>query len=178
VRPGSRRRWGDETLDLTGAAFLQVNREAAVLLEEHVMSVVGDVAGLRVVDAYCGVGLHARRLARAGASVTGIELDDDAVAAARAAAAPGASFIAGGVETVLPGLLPADLVILNPPRTGLAPEVPEALRAEPPRRIVYISCNPATLARDLQRLGDAYEIDSLRCFDLFPRRRTWRRWWG
>jgi 23S rRNA (uracil1939-C5)-methyltransferase len=166
--PGLPESWGDETLDLSGAAFLQINRSAAALLEEHVMSAAGEVNGCRVVDAYCGVGLHARRLARTGATVIGIELDGDAVSAANQSAPPGASFIEGAVELTLPGLLPADLVIVNPPRAGLAAEVPDALRAEPPARVIYISCNPATLARDLQRLGDTFELESLRSFDLFP----------
>ena len=166
--PGLPESWGDETLDLSGAAFLQVNREAAALLEEHVIERAGAVSGLRIVDAYCGVGLHARRLARAGAEVVGIELDPAAVAAASRDTPPGATFLEGSVEAAIPGLLPADLVIVNPPRTGLAPEVPEALRAEPPTRVIYISCNPATLARDLQRLGDGFEIESVQCFDLFP----------
>lgn len=166
--PGLPETWGDETLELSGAAFLQVNRAAAALLEEHVMRVVGQVEGARVLDAYCGVGLHARRLARLGAAVVGVELDPEAVAAARAAAPPVAAFVEGAVEAVLPGLLPADLVILNPPRAGVAQEVVDALRATPPPRIVYVSCNPATLARDLHRLGEGYSLESLRCFDLFP----------
>jgi 23S rRNA (uracil1939-C5)-methyltransferase len=166
--PGLPETWGDETVDLTGAAFLQVNRGAAALLEEHVMALCEEVERKRVIDAYCGVGLHARRLARAGAEVVGIELDAAAVSAANQGSPLGASFLEGAVESVLPGLLPADLVILNPPRAGLAAEVPAALRAEPPERIVYVSCNPATLARDLQRLGDSFRVESIRCFDLFP----------
>ncbi|HET8654890.1 MAG TPA: TRAM domain-containing protein [Longimicrobiaceae bacterium] len=167
--PGLPETWGEETVALGGAAFLQVNRAAARLLEDHVMERAGDVTGLRVVDAYCGVGLHARRLARAGARVVGIELDPDAVAAARAGAVPGALFEEGPVEQLLPGALPADLLILNPPRAGVAPEALDALLAAPPPRILYISCNPATLARDLKRLGEgAFELRSVRAFDLFP----------
>jgi 23S rRNA (uracil1939-C5)-methyltransferase len=166
--PGLPETWGDETVELSGAAFLQVNRGAAALLEAHVLERVGDPAGLRVVDAYCGVGLHARRLARAGASVVGIELDPEAVAAARRGAPAGAVFVEGPVEALLPAHLPADLVILNPPRAGVAPEVAEALAATPPRRIVYVSCDPATLARDLKRLGERFRLESVRSFDLFP----------
>ncbi len=166
--PGLPETWGDESLELSGAAFLQVNRRAALLLEDHVLSVAGDVDGLRVVDAYCGVGLLARRLARAGARVAGIELDPEAVAAARAAAPAGAEFAEGPVEELLVEVLPADLVILNPPRAGVDARVLERLRERPPARIVYVSCNPATLARDLRRLGNAYRLEHLRSFDLFP----------
>jgi 23S rRNA (uracil1939-C5)-methyltransferase len=166
--PGLPETWGDETVEVSGSAFLQVNRGAAALLEEHVMERIGDAADLSVVDAYCGVGLHARRLARAGARVVGIELDADAVAAARREAPSGAGFETGRVEELLPAHLPADLVILNPPRAGAAPEVADALVARPPQRIVYVSCDPATLARDLRRLGSAFRVESIRCFDLFP----------
>jgi 23S rRNA (uracil1939-C5)-methyltransferase len=166
--PGLPETWGEETVALSGAAFLQVNRAAARLLEEHVVGLAGEVAGARVVDAYCGVGFHARRLARAGAEVVGIELDPDAVAAARALARPGTRFEHGAVEAVLPSLLPADLVILNPPRAGVAPTVVDQLLAEPPARIVYVSCDPATLARDLRRLAERYDLGEVRAFDLFP----------
>jgi 23S rRNA (uracil1939-C5)-methyltransferase len=166
--PGLPETWGDEAFEVSGTAFLQVNRAAAALLEEHVIAQCGEPAGLAVVDAYCGIGLHARRLARAGARVVGIERDSDAVAAARRDAPAGASFKTGPVEELLPAHLPADLVILNPPRAGIVPEVVAALAAAPPARLIYVSCDPATLARDLKRLGAAFRPESVRCFDLFP----------
>ncbi|HUF50482.1 MAG TPA: TRAM domain-containing protein [Longimicrobiales bacterium] len=159
--------WQDEVLVLGGATFLQVNRGAAQLLEDHVLQCAGDVRGRSVVDAYCGVGLHARRLARQGAAVTGIELDALAVREARRAA-PHASFVAARVEEALAAALPADLVILNPPRAGIAADAVGALLTRPPARIIYISCDPATLARDLARLAPAFAVRSIRCFDLFP----------
>lgn len=163
-----RETWKDEELTLSGAAFLQVNRGAAALLEEHVLAIAGDVAGRRIVDAYCGVGLHARRLARQGATVVGIEVDERAVEEARQGAPEGAEFVVGRVEEALPAALPADLVIVNPPRAGLDPAVPAALLERPPERVIYISCNPATLARDLERLSPRFRLRSSRCFDLFP----------
>jgi 23S rRNA (uracil1939-C5)-methyltransferase len=159
--------WQGEELSLGGAMFLQVNRGAAALLDEHVMQLAGDVSGRTVVDAYCGVGLHARRLARLGARVRGIELDAQAVQEAQRCA-PAAVFTAARVEDALPAALPADLVVLNPPRAGVSAEGVAALLAEPPSRIIYISCDPATLARDLKRLAPTFRVRSIRCFDLFP----------
>ena len=166
--PGLPETWGDETVELSGAAFLQVNRGAAALLERHVAELAGDVGGLRVVDAYCGIGLHARGFARAGAQVVGIELDAVATAEAARTAPEGARFETGPVEVLLPEHLPADLVVLNPPRAGVAREVTDSLSGAPPRRLIYISCNPATLARDLSRMASTFRVDSIRSFDLFP----------
>lgn len=159
--------WQDEDLELGGAVFLQVNRGTAALLDDHVMMLAGDVDGSTIVDAYCGVGLHARRLARRGARVTGVELDAQAVAEAERST-PGAQFVVDSVENALPGLLPADLLVLNPPRTGVAGAALDAIMAQPPARIIYVSCDAATLARDLKRLAPAFDVRSIRCFDLFP----------
>jgi len=145
-----------------------VNREAAARLEAWVEELAGDLTGRGVVDAYCGVGLRARRLAQLGARVVGIELDAAAVAIATAAATPGAAFHAARVEDALPDALPTDLVVLNPPRAGVDGSVTAALIEAPPERIIYVSCDPATLARDLARLGKEFVPRSVRCFDLFP----------
>jgi 23S rRNA (uracil1939-C5)-methyltransferase len=166
--PGLPETWGDEDFEVGGSAFLQVNRGGAELLEEHVLGLVGDPHGLRIIDAYCGIGLHARRLARGGASVVGIELDVEAVEIAERAAVSGTRFVVGRVEELIPAHLPADLLILNPPRAGVDPAVLDAVTATPPGRIIYISCDPATLSRDLKRLSANHRLDSVRCFDLFP----------
>jgi len=75
----------------------------------------------------------------------------------------------GRVEDVLPAALPADVVILNPPRAGVDSRVTELLEQQSlrPRAVVYVSCNPATLARDISRLP-GYRIESLVAFDMFP----------
>ncbi|HEX6926461.1 MAG TPA: class I SAM-dependent RNA methyltransferase [Longimicrobiaceae bacterium] len=166
--PALEEQWGGEIIAVAADAFLQVNREAAALLEAHVLELAGDVAGRRVVDAYCGVGINARRLARAGAQVVGIELDRAAIAAAREPQVQGAEFLEGTVEALLPEVLPASLVILNPPRSGVAPEVVNALLESPAESVIYVSCNPATLARDVSRLASHYRLQDVRAFDLFP----------
>lgn len=169
--------WGDESFEVSGRAFLQVNREAAALLDAHVLDQCGDVEMLDVVDAYCGIGAHARRLARRGARVTGIELDPEAIRIAEslslAADSTGSAglaptYLRDRVEAVIESCLPADLVLLNPPRAGVVEEVTHALLNQPPARILFVSCDPATLARDLKRLSPRFELSSIRCFDLFP----------
>jgi tRNA/tmRNA/rRNA uracil-C5-methylase (TrmA/RlmC/RlmD family) len=160
--------WGDAEFAVGGKAFLQVNRRAAKLLEEHVAEVAGNMVGLKVVDAYCGIGAHGRELAARGAHVTGIELDPNAAIIARSLSPASVAILEGRVEDHLPACLPADLVILNPPRAGVHEATIGALNADPPRRIIYISCDPATLARDVRTLSDWFTPESIRCFDMFP----------
>jgi 23S rRNA (uracil1939-C5)-methyltransferase len=165
--PTLEERWSDEDVELSGDVFMQVNRGAAELLERHVLERVLERSPTRVLDAYCGVGLHARRLDRAGVEVVGIEAHPAAVAEARRAA-PNARFLEGMVEDRLAEALPVDLAIVNPPRAGLSDEVVKGLRTAPPAWLVYVSCDPATLARDLRRLHDGWRLEAVRCFDLFP----------
>ncbi len=72
------------------------------------------------------------------------------------------------MEELLGATLPADVVILNPPRGGLARSVSELLSESPVALLAYISCDPATLARDLERLAGAYEVRQVLAFDMFP----------
>lgn len=159
---------GGERVTVRPGAFTQVNREVAQLLQQRVLDAIGPAEGLRIVDGYCGVGLHGRRLARDGAEVIGLELDPTAIEVALDRAPEGFRVIEGPAEGTLASVLPADAVILNPPRSGLHAGVPEALRDLPPQRIVYVSCDPATLARDLKRLGSLWAVRDVVSFDLFP----------
>jgi 23S rRNA (uracil1939-C5)-methyltransferase len=159
--------WNGESVRLGGAMFLQVNRGTAQLLESHVMTRVAPEPGQRIIDAYCGVGLYARQCARRGADVVGIELDAQAVAEARRAC-DDAVFVTARVEETLGAQLPADVVIVNPPRAGLDSAACAALAARPPARLLYVSCDPATLARDAGRLAPTLRLGAVRCFDMFP----------
>ena len=166
--PRAHELWLGEAIRPGARAFLQVNKEAAERLHAAVIAAVGPVQGRKVVDGYCGVGVYGRTLARAGATVTGIELDPEAAAAAREGAPDGFSVIEGTVEARVRDALPADLAIMNPPRTGLHEDVARALVADPGvARLVYVSCDPATLARDVKRL-EGYRVASVQAFDLFP----------
>jgi 23S rRNA (uracil1939-C5)-methyltransferase len=172
----SLRAGGAETFDTVAGqrfrvgpdAFAQVNGAMAERLQRAVLQEMGRVPGARIVDAYCGVGLYGRRLAAHGARVRGIELDAAAARVAADGAPDGFSVVEGAVEDHLESALPADRVIVNPPRAGLHERVPEVLREARPERIVYVSCDPATLARDLGRLGPGFEVRRVAAFDLFP----------
>lgn len=159
---------GGETLSLGPGTFLQVNTGAAEGLLKALIEAVRPESGLRVVDAYSGPGILARILARQGCLVTAIELDEQAAEAAERDSPEGLNVRSGWVEELLPETLPADVVVVNPPRTGLDPMVIDALTDAPTPRLIYVSCDPATLARDLKRLAPTYKVESVQGFDLFP----------
>jgi 23S rRNA (uracil1939-C5)-methyltransferase len=167
---GARRRLIAERVAVAaGASFGQVNSQVAEALRRDVVARARAHAPARVVDAYAGTGETAAPLAEQGATVVAIELDDEAVTVCARRLPAGSRAIAGRVEDVLPAVLPADVVLLNPPRGGLDARVTAALSgAVPrPRAVIYVSCNPATLARDLARLPE-YRVVSAVGFDMFP----------
>ncbi|UCH84337.1 MAG: class I SAM-dependent RNA methyltransferase [Candidatus Latescibacterota bacterium] len=170
-RPSLDERVGQHVIPLAGTAFLQVNRTVAALLDGYVLQQCGQVRGKRVIDAYCGFGLRALELAQRGASAIGIERDRYAITTAVHLAERSSTpcrFVTGDVERVLKRFVPADVVILNPPRRGVDRRVIDILSQREVDRIVYVSCDPATLARDLRRLSDRFKLDTLQGFDLFP----------
>ena len=147
-------------------AFEQVHPEMGDQARAFAISQLGDVGGRRVWDLYAGVGETTTALAEAGAEVESVEADRGAVAAAEAAG-PVALRHAARVEDVLGKLGAPDLVVTNPPRTGMDARVTGALERARPDRLVYVSCDPATLARDLTRLP-SFRLALARSFDLFP----------
>ncbi|NOT08275.1 MAG: hypothetical protein HOP28_08715 [Gemmatimonadales bacterium] len=148
--------------------FEQVHPEMGDAVRAFAVEALGSVAGLRVWDLYAGIGETSRALAARGATVESIELDRRAVDLANSLGGERMIRHAGPVEERLPALAPADAAIVNPPRVGLSAEVAEMLVTRAPRRLVYISCDPATLARDLTRLSAGYRVVDVRAFDLFP----------
>ena len=152
-----------------GASFAQVNARVAASMHDYVLARVLSHEPESVIDGYSGAGELALALALSGARVSAIELDSDASSHAALRLPAGSTSISAKVEEVLGSLLPADVVVLNPPRTGVDGRVTEQLeQCDPaPRAIVYVSCNPATLARDLARMP-RYRIASLRAYDMFP----------
>jgi 23S rRNA (uracil1939-C5)-methyltransferase len=146
--------------------FEQVNPEMGDHVRNFAVQQLGAVAGRRAWDLYAGIGETTLRLIQLGATVESVELDRRAVAEADARG-PATRRHVGRVEDVLSELHPPDLVIVNPPRTGMDERVTAELSRIAPERVVYISCDPATLARDLQRMN-RLRLTRVQAFDLFP----------
>jgi 23S rRNA (uracil1939-C5)-methyltransferase len=152
-------------------SFFQGNRFLTGILAAHV---IASVRGDRVADCYSGVGLFAIPLAARGVFVTAIEADVHAAADLASNSRPYEGRVDARRETTeraLAALTPRtiDTVIVDPPRTGLSADVSASLGRLAPATIVYVSCDPATLARDTARLSLlGYRLADLRAFDLFP----------
>jgi tRNA/tmRNA/rRNA uracil-C5-methylase (TrmA/RlmC/RlmD family) len=164
---------GHYTLRATNSArvFEQTNDGVALELRELVASFFPQ-RGALLVDAFCGSGFFARRLVDRFDRVLGIEWDRFAIELARENARPNESYINSDVEIELPAALqnaPSDAAVLvDPPATGLGPAARSALQSFPPQTLVYVSCNPATLARDLGQLRAQFQIVSVTPLDMFP----------
>jgi len=156
----------DLKFTVSPASFFQVNVHQAESLYQHVTQAAQSARF--VIDAYCGVGTLSLLLSAQAEKVIGIESVPEAIQdAQKNAAANGitnAEFFCQPVEKALDTLSQGDVVILNPPRKGCAPEVIDAIHQE---RVIYVSCDPATCARDLSRLK-GYTINSIQPFDMFP----------
>lgn len=168
-----------ENWDVPPSSFFQNNFFLLPKLLETVRGCLQSAGTRHLVDLYCGVGFFGIEVAESVISFTGVELDQLAVKAARNNAArrqiTNGRFIAATVEEVLPGLVkelsPAQTtVLLDPPRKGCWPATLELLRQTRPAQIIYVSCHPATMARDLNILCDAgvFEVAGVTPLDMFP----------
>ncbi len=160
--------------------FEQVNPEMGDIARNFALEQLGTVAGCHVWDLFAGVGETSAALLAAGATVESVEADHRAVrlaaersrgvlglpAGARLPA--GVALHAGLVEDILHRLKDPDLIVANPPRGGIEPAAIRQILSRAARRFVYISCDPATLARDLARLAPRYRPRAVQAFDLFP----------
>ena len=173
--PRRRREDGHRTLraDRTRRFFTQANDTAAALLLALVEQLASP-GGTSLVDAYCGAGWLLKALRPRFQQCIGLEWDLYAIEAARADAAPNESYLEGDAAALLPeALAQADAtdttLLLDPPAEGVATAALDAVIAHPPRRIIYVSCHPATLARDLARLrAGPFRVVSVTPVDLFP----------
>jgi 23S rRNA (uracil1939-C5)-methyltransferase len=181
---------GDLAIDISPLSFYQINPAMTVKLYDKVLEYAALKGTENVLDLYCGVGAIGLYIAGNAGMILGIESVRDAVMDAnRNAVINGivnARFILGKAEEVLPKLLDdeceekldeenvkiarnADIVILDPPRAGCPPQLLEAVAQVAPARIVYVSCDPATLARDIKILeGLRYQFVEATPVDMFP----------
>jgi 23S rRNA (uracil1939-C5)-methyltransferase len=167
-------REGDYSLRAPGGGgpyFEQTNPVVAGLLVETVRAAIHGHGVL--VDAYCGAGLFARALAGQFEKVIGIEENVAAVESARRSAQPHETYVAGEVGAHLGEVLSMHepertSLLLDPPSEGLSARVCDLVLAGAPAEVIYVSCNPATLARDLAIFGRAYELVAVTPLDMFP----------
>ena len=163
---------------LSAKSFYQVNHPQAQRLYEAAISQAGITKDDLVLDLYCGVGTITLCMAKAAKKVIGVEVVEaavtDAIENAKRNGIENAEFFCGdagkaALKLEQEGIVP-DVVVVDPPRKGLNGDTIEALHKMRPRRIVYVSCDPATLARDVALLKEkGYRLQSAQAADLFPR---------
>jgi len=159
--------------DTPPEGFRQTNDFVAPLLLEHVCDLLGD-GGEWLVEAFCGSGFFCNALADRYARVTGIDWSAPAIGKALRMHAANTEFLQGAVEDILPEILEnagaaPDAILLDPPSAGLSGGLVDLLCSHPPgNALVYVSCDPATFARDTRILTSAYELVRVTPFDMFP----------
>ncbi len=166
-------RIGDLTFRISLHSFYQINVRQTEKLYAKVRELADLKGNERILDLYCGIGTIGLSLARYAKSLTGVEIVPEAIENAKQNAKlngiDNAEFICSDAKDNLSDYLKGkDLVIVDPPRKGLSSEVVAALAESGIDRIIYVSCNPATLVRDLTLLSENYSFKKVYPFDLFP----------
>ena len=168
---------GELTFAISAKSFYQVNPVQTKVLYDKALEYAKIDENDVVIDAYCGIGTISLFLAQKAKKVYGVEVVPEAIHDAKANAKlngmNNVEFVVGQAEKIMPewkreGLDP-DVIVVDPPRKGCAPEFLEAMIEMEPKRIVYVSCNPSTLARDLRILEDGgYRTNEVQPVDMFP----------
>ena len=159
---------------ITPFSFFQTNSLGAEVLYSLARDYIGDTKDMTIFDLYSGTGTIAQILAPVARRVIGVEIVEEAVAAARENAAlnhlDNCEFIAGDVLKMLDTITERpDFIILDPPRDGIHPKALEKIIDYGVNRMVYISCKPTSLARDLKVLiARGYRVEKVKCVDMFP----------
>lgn len=166
-------RIGHLVMEFPAQGFVQTNADAAELLYKQAEELAALTGSEAVWDVYSGVGALGLYLAGGAKSVLGVELSGEAVKmAVKNAAALGykhCEFMQGDAARVLPALPGRpDVLVIDPPRAGMSGRLIPAITRKGPSRIVYVSCDPATLARDLAALAPMYALTKIRAVDMFP----------
>ncbi|NSL52751.1 23S rRNA (uracil(1939)-C(5))-methyltransferase RlmD [Calidifontibacillus erzurumensis] len=167
---------GDLSFELSARAFFQLNPLQTVKLYDEVKKAAQLTGNEKVVDAYCGVGTIGLWLARDAAEIRGMDTIPESIEDAKKNAAKHninhATYVVGKAEYWLPkwqkeGWHP-DVIIVDPPRTGCDEQFLKTVLKVKPKRLIYVSCNPSTLAKDIQFLSKEYEVKYIQPFDMFP----------
>lgn len=179
--------WGQDFLEdtlcgldfrLSVPSFYQVNRAQTEVLYGRALDLAGLTGKETVLDLYCGIGTITLTMARRAARAIGAEIIPQAITDAQANARrngiQNAQFLCAdagqAAQTLAAQGLRPDVICVDPPRKGLSPDVIEAIAAMSPHRLIYVSCDPATLARDVKRLKEkGYRLNHAEAADLFPR---------
>ncbi len=162
----------DQVFRVSAASFFQVNTAQAGAMVDHLLEVLPLTGDSVVMDLYCGVGLFSAFLAPRVKECIAVELSESACDdfAVNLDSFENVSLYLGAAEDVLPGLeVKPQVVVVDPPRAGIERQAMDALLAMCPETIAYISCDPATLARDVKKLlAGGYALERVTPFDLFP----------
>lgn len=167
---------GDFSFELSARAFFQLNPIQTVKLYDEVKKTAGLTGCEKIVDAYCGVGTIGLWLAKGAAEIRGMDTIAESIEDARENAArhsiKNAKYVVGKAEYWLPkwekeGWKP-DVIIVDPPRIGCDQKFLETVLKLKPKRMIYVSCNPSTLAKDIQFLSKVYKVNYIQPVDMFP----------
>lgn len=166
----------DTTFEISPFSFFQTNSLGAEVLYSTISEKLGDTNGKKVLDLFCGTGSIGIFCSKNAEEIIGVEMVEEAVEMAEKNAVKNnitnTTFITGKVEDVLPEILANntfDTVIIDPPRSGMHPKALKYILNLPVKRLVYISCNPSTLARDAQALEEAgWKLKEVQGVDMFP----------
>ncbi len=165
----------DLRFKISATSFFQVNTAQTIKLLDIIKDMIRENNFNTILDAYCGVGLIALSLAKHAKRVIGIEeikqSIDDATSSTKENNIKNATFINAKVENRIKDILEKDnpeIIILDPPRAGCNKKILENILASNTKKIIYTSCNPSTLSRDLEILKSKYEIKSIQPLDMFP----------
>ncbi|NTU21257.1 23S rRNA (uracil(1939)-C(5))-methyltransferase RlmD [Brevibacillus sp. HB1.2] len=161
---------------ISARSFYQVNPAQTEVLYNKTLEYAGATGTETVIDAYCGIGTISLFLAQKSKHVYGVEIVPEAIADANRNAqlngVENATFEAGPAEVVIPAWkekgIRADVIVVDPPRKGCDEALLTTILEMQPERVVYVSCNPSTLARDLKVLADSYAVKEVQPVDMFP----------
>ncbi|MBM7704335.1 23S rRNA (uracil(1939)-C(5))-methyltransferase RlmD [Metabacillus iocasae] len=167
---------GDISFELSARAFFQLNPIQTVKLYDEVKKAAALTGNEKIVDAYCGVGTIGLWLAKDAKEIRGMDTIEESIVDARKNAKRHgfnhATYVTGPAEKWLPKWVKegwkSDVVVVDPPRTGCDDKLLNAIMQVKPKKVVYVSCNPSTLAKDIKHLSKFYDVEYVQPVDMFP----------